>query len=841
MAVKTEGELLKLIGKCKTSLKDLEKENPAEPKKDSGLAEAEGREITPEEESINIVKELKDLLEGTHSAIERTNKSISDISSAIEAQARLSLVSKEAELKVLDRLSKIKDIAEEDRIERSESYEFVYPVGGGERLIPAGTTIIDIENGEVYLPSGTREKLDNSLKWVEKEWARSLFIDTNKAFTVKLDDKVEHTVGRDDSFFRAGTRCKTVSIEVDESTQLKFWASTNPTATFKEVKKIEIANVAISGDTIKISGETVIAKISGETVSLPATQVVKVSGETIIAKTSGETHIAKISGEVVKISGERIHPITVSGDYVVVSGQVIAKISGEVAKISGETVSLPATQVVKVSGETIIAKTSGETHIAKISGETVIAKVSGEVIKNYGYYPSSSDWRAISVDASGEIRVEATAEVSGQSVKISGETVISKISGEIVSLPVTQNVKISGETVIAKVSGEILSLPSTQVVKISGETITAKTSGETHIAKISGEKIYPITLSGDYVVISGQVISKISGETVIAKTSGETVSLPSSQAVKVSGEMIYVETQSGQAIYTQISGYSIVANVSGEVVKISGETVISKASGETVIAKVSGEKVYAITASGDYISISGDLTADVSGQPVKVSGEVVYVITRSGDYVVISGDLTATADISGQTTYVLTHSGDYVVVSGEVRLPSSQVVKISGETVSLPATQVVKVSGEAIIAKTSGEIVSLPATQKVKMSGEKVYTNTLSGDYVVVSGQVIAEISGETVDIKTPTSVFTGPKQIIGAISGGIVLVSGDVVSVSLKASGKNSGDVYLGGTSLMPYSGYGFCLEPSEAINLDIDNPNRIRAFSTVSGYCSLYVIGVE
>ena len=55
-----------------------------------------------------------------------------------------------------------------------------------------------------------------------------------------------------------------------------------------------------------------------------------------------------------------------------IEGRAVAAISGEVVKVSGEIV------IAKISGETLIAKISGETVIAKVSGEAV--KVSGETV-----------------------------------------------------------------------------------------------------------------------------------------------------------------------------------------------------------------------------------------------------------------------------------------------------------------------------------------------------------------------------------------------------------------------------------------------------------------------------
>ena len=71
----------------------------------------------------------------------------------------------------------------------------------------------------------------------------------------------------------------------------------------------------------------------------------------------------------------------------------------------------------------------------------------------------------------------------------------------------------------------------------------------------------------------------------------------------------------------------------------------------------------------------------------------------------------------------------------------------------------------------------------------------------------------------------------VPANSGGIILSSGEVVSVTVKALSRNSGDIYIGGPDNPPYSGHGYLLEPGEAVNLDVQNLNKIRLVAVVSG----------
>ena len=72
---------------------------------------------------------------------------------------------------------------------------------------------------------------------------------------------------------------------------------------------------------------------------------------------------------------------------------------------------------------------------------------------------------------------------------------------------------------------------------------------------------------------------------------------------------------------------------------------------------------------------------------------------------------------------------------------------------------------------------------------------------------------------------------IVPANSGGVILNSGEVVGVSIKALAKNRGDIYVGGPDNRPYSGYGYCLEPGETWNIDIQNLNKVALVAVISG----------
>lgn len=193
-------------------------------------------------------------------------------------------------------------------------------------------------------------------------------------------------------------------------------------------------------------------------------------------------------------------------------------------------------------------------------------------------------------------------------------------------------------------------------------------------------------------------------------------------------------------------------------------------------------------------------------------------------------------------------SGESVVVASGIAVQmSGATVMISGQGIALASGVSVQMSGAFVII--SGQGVALASGVSTQMSGAQIrlesgeYVISQSGIGVVPQSGAGVLISGQTVDIGTNTTIFTD-KVLVGMISGGIQLTNRGVVSATLKAPSWNSGDIFVGGADLViptrPYSGFGMQLEPSEAISLDVDNPNRGYAFAEVSGD-EVLIIGVE
>lgn len=397
--------------------------------------------------------------------------------------------------------------------------------------------------------------------------------------------------------------------------------------------------------------------------------------------------------------------------------------------------------------------------------------------------------------------------------RISGELILSHVTSGVVASTVSGSVQISGAVVVSGVvgiSGSVsiwsghVSIQSGQVSVSSGDIRAGITSGVVSIQ------------SGQLAVSSGQ-ISVSSGE-IIGKTSGEASLVGVYQPVAptiASGSIGMPRIGADGRLISNISGEVVVAQVlSGQISVSSGDIRAGITSG--LIAIQSGQ----ISISSGQISISSGQVDITSGAFVNISGQYVKadveVAISSGLEVVLRG-----TTVSGSVQV----SGTVTVASGSIVSVLSGAYVVAGSNITSGSVQV---SGAVII---SGNVTVL--------SGSIV--STLSGCFVtaavpITSGSVI--ISGN-VSIIAGTAVRTRLLLYPTALSGGSLLLSGDVTSVTIKSL---SGDVWIGGTAALdyPYSGSGFLLTTSEAISLDVDNFNLVSVCANVSGSWVSY-IGVK
>lgn len=104
------------------------------------------------------------------------------------------------------------------------------------------------------------------------------------------------------------------------------------------------------------------------------------------------------------------------------------------------------------------------------------------------------------------------------------------------------------------------------------------------------------------------------------------------------------------------------------------------------------------------------------------------------------------------------------------------------------------------------------------------------------SGISVIVQSGLGVIPSIPRQVITAGYVLVGAMSGGIQLSSGEVQGVVVRALNANSGVILMGGSINMPWFNvfddvFGFPLLPGDTIIQSINNLNAIRVVASISG----------
>ena len=232
------------------------------------------------------------------------------------------------------------------------------------------------------------------------------------------------------------------------------------------------------------------------------------------------------------------------------------------------------------------------------------------VVANYsGARPWIADYSGLPIETSlfgtdRFLKVTISGQPTAATLSLSGVSLASNVSGNVVYLTSGQNpVQNSGQVVYLasgfnEIAGSFTANVSGQPVRISGDTVIALISGQTVIANVVTN-------------ISGQVVYFASGQNPV-QNSGQVLYLVSGQnQVQMSGQLVAV---SG-LVATSISGN--IVNTSGQVSIISGQPVLI--SGQLVA--VSG--LIATSVSGNMVSVSGQ-PANVSGNVVNTSGNVNY-------------------------------------------------------------------------------------------------------------------------------------------------------------------------------------------------------------------------
>lgn len=196
---------------------------------------------------------------------------------------------------------------------------------------------------------------------------------------------------------------------------------------------------------------------------------------------------------------------------------------------------------------------------------------------------------------------------------------------------------------------------------------------------------------------------------------------------------------------------------------------------------------------GTVYLTSGRNDAQISGQVVQISGQTVVA--------------SVTTNISGQVVYL---------VSG------NNAVQISGQTVVASVT-----------TNISGQVVYLA-------SGQNSIIGSVSGNMVSISGQPVT-VSGDIIQPQIPTQIRTEDSLLITGASGGIALLSGEVLRLTVRNIGVSGTVMFVGssgdppwvasGQSYPAFSGKGFWLRDGDGVTIHTTNMALVKVVAHTSG----------
>jgi len=630
-------------------------------------------------------------------------------------------------------------------------------------------------------------------------------------------------------------------------------------------------SMSVSGNIVSISGNEIIAKVSGEVAHIAGYYSesgdwrdvhVDASGELMIeanVSISSGLHVVtqpgiQVSGTV-SVSGI----VGVSGRVSILSGRVAVS-SGEVhvlsgivnvasgvmdvnivsgievtVDISGDPVDIGSGIGVLVSGQQTAFSGHGASYPFNpfVGGANISGLIEGwpkcETVINllYGYVGQPDVWEPIVTDANNSLQVyvvDGSVRVSG-AVRVSG---IVGVSGRVSILSGLVGVT-SGEVHI--LSGEVTVESGVQVITQPGIQI----SGAVIVSGLVGVNSGRVDiLSGEVHILSG-IVNVASGMMDVNIVSGIEVTVDiSGDPVTISGDHVYVESGSFVLISGQVTVPIIGSSVGGE---LGINSIYAADADDSVTRLVNGIAyksltkheyapdsvaldVYVVDIMSGVVGVSvlsgvGILSGEVhvmSGELIaKTSGEVAHIAgyySESGDWRDVHVDASGELMIEANVTVAGAQVSGAVIVSGLVGVNSGRVDVLSGEVHIL--------SGEVTVAggvQVSGTVAVSGEVTAIVQSGAQVITQPgiqVSGA-VIVSGSM--SVSGNVITMSgnmIETHIMSGEVTIqSGAqvITQPGIQVSGAVIISGLV--GVNSGEVHILSGEVTIQSGAQVIIQP--------------------------------
>ena len=264
-----------------------------------------------------------------------------------------------------------------------------------------------------------------------------------------------------------------------------------------------------------------------------------------------------------------------------------------------------------------------------------------------------------------------------------------------------------------------------------------------------------------------------------------------------------------------------------------------------------------VSSSNPYpVTVSGGLTANISG----FSGVISVQGTGGGYPLPVSGTIIATGS-TASPVYVKTFTGSQVEVTGGRLYTTSDsisaygpsgatsfFVKLVGSTGWSIGTQ-----GDALKVAITGATfeATIPSTVTVVGLSGATAVNVTVGNTVWINNTTITtgitDIYAQVVGLRTdfaalgvgrPTSFKTGKVSPTSAAvsqmdSSGFTCLAG----INLRALSTNTDFIYIGNTSGLVGSSFGYALDPGENVFLDIQNTNTVYAISNTGTQTITYM----
>jgi hypothetical protein len=263
---------------------------------------------------------------------------------------------------------------------------------------------------------------------------------------------------------------------------------------------------------------------------------------------------------------------------------------------------------------------------------------------------------------------------------------------------------------------------------------------------------------------------------------------------------------------------------------------------------VTGSATTVTSATPFPVTIAGGMTATISG----FTGTIAVQGPAAGP-VVVSGTVSAIG-LSGSPVYVSTQSGTRIEVTGGRPLSrttdSVSVFGPSGLTyvyANLVDTtgSAVGISGDALKVSIVGAAINATIGTTLAVQGFSggyplpINDTNLLGGMTAIYNEVVGLRSDFTaLGVGRPSAFKTGRLSATSAAVGQMDSAGyTTTAAINIKALSTNTDFIYLGNTSGLIGSSFGYALDPGESVSMNVINTNKIFAISNTGTQVITYL----